>query len=333
LYSRFYHKLLRDFGYVDSDEPFKNLLTQGMVLADSWYSTDEKGVQHWHAPDDVEPEADDAGKIIAGTLKETGEKVLFGGVQKMSKSKNNGIDPQSMIDKFGADTIRLFVMFASPPDQTLEWSDAGVEGAFRFLKRLWRMVSLFAENGVKENVSCDISGLSKAKLNSDQQALRRKVHQTIAKVTGDMHQRHTFNTAIAAVMEMLNQVSKFQEASESETDYHLVQEALQSAVLLLAPIVPHITQKMWQNLGQDGLICDSTWPVAEESAMVENEKLVIVQVNGKLRARLKVAADIDKQQLEKLALEDEGVQRHTEGKTIRKVIVIPGKLVNIVVSD
>ena len=327
LYSRFYHKLLRDFGYVDSDEPFKNLLTQGMVLAESWYSTDEKGVQHWHAPDDVEPEADEHGKIIAGVLKATGEKVLFGGVQKMSKSKNNGIDPQSMIDKFGADTIRLFVMFASPPDQTLEWSDAGVEGAFRFLKRLWRMVSLVCEAG-----TCDISGLDNAKLNSEQQALRRKVHQTITKVTDDMHQRHTFNTAIAAVMEMLNQVSKFQEAAESDLDKQLVQEALQSAVLLLAPIVPHIAQKMWQNLGHQELICDSTWPVAEASAMVENEKLVVVQVNGKLRGRLKVAADTDKQQLEKLALEDEGVQRHTEGKTIRKVIVIPGKLVNIVVS-
>ncbi len=327
LYSRFYHKLLRDFGLVDSDEPFKNLLTQGMVLAESWYSTDESGTQHWHSPDDVQPILDDDGKIIAGTLIDSGEKVLFGGVQKMSKSKNNGIDPQSMIDRFGADTIRLFVMFASPPDQTLEWSDAGVEGAFRFLKRLWRMVAIASENGVLNS-----SAVVQTKLNSEQQSVRRKVHQTIAKVTDDMHQRHTFNTAIAAVMEMLNQVSRFQENAESDMDQQLLQEALQSAVLLLSPIVPHIAQKLWHKLGHEGLICDASWPKADQAALVENEKLVVVQVNGKLRGRLMVAADIDKDQLEKLAFADEGVMRHTEGKTIRKVIVIPGKLVNIVVT-
>ncbi len=328
LYSRFYHKLLRDLDLVDTDEPFKNLLTQGMVLAESWYSTDETGSQHWHAPDDVQADTDDQGKIISGTLTTTGEKVLFGGVQKMSKSKNNGIDPQSLIDRFGADTIRLFVMFASPPDQTLEWSDAGVEGAYRFLKRLWKMVVTAKQKGV-----VNIDNIGTVKLTSEQQALRRKVHQTIAKVTGDMHQRHTFNTAIAAVMEMLNQLNRFQETVESEIDQQLVQEALQSAVLLLSPIVPHICQKLWQLLGRTEIICDASWPKADPKAMVENEKLVVLQVNGKLRGKLMVAADITKDALEKMAFEDEGVMRHTEGKTIRKVILVPGKLVNIVVSD
>ncbi len=329
LYARFYHKLLRDFGLVESDEPFKNLLTQGMVLAECWSNIDKTGAVHWHQPDDVEKIYDDKGKIIGGRLISSAEAVDFAGVQKMSKSKNNGIDPQSMIDKFGADTIRLFVMFASPPDQTLEWSDAGVEGAFRFLKRVWTLVNKHLEKGL---VSVDVSKLSDD-LTQSQQSLRCKVHQTIAKVTTDIHQRHTFNTAIAAVMEMLNQVTRFQENVSTEIDRMLVQEALQTAVLLLCPIVPHICESLWERLGQKGICSLASWPKADEDAMVEDKKLIIFQVNGKLRGRESVSIDISKEALEKLALADQGVQRHITGKTIRKVIVIPGRLVNIVVTD
>ncbi len=328
LYSRFYHKLMRDFGLVKSDEPFKNLLTQGMVLAECWSKTDNSGATHWYPPDEVEKIYDEKGKLIGGQLISNGEAVEFGGIQKMSKSKNNGIDPQSMIDRFGADTIRLFVMFASPPDQTLEWSDAGVEGAFRFLKRLWALVHKHLARGVKKLESSSL----KRDLTQTQADLRRKVHQTIAKVTDDIHQRHTFNTAIAAVMEMLNQLTRFQEKVESETDRMLVQEALESAVLLLCPIVPHICESLWKKLGHDELCSLAKWPEADAMAMVEDEKLIVLQVNGKLRGRVKVPVDISKDDLQKCAMEDEGVRRHVEGKTIRKIIVVPGKLVNIVVS-
>ena len=328
LYSRFYHKLMRDFGLVESDEPFKNLLTQGMVLAECWSNTDASGAIHWYPPDEVEKIYDEKGKLTGGKLISSGEAVEFGGVQKMSKSKNNGIDPQSMIDKFGADTIRLFVMFASPPDQTLEWSDAGVEGAFRFLKRVWTLVQKHLANG---KTAIDTDRLSD-NLSPVQADLRRKVHQTIAKVTEDIHQRHTFNTAIAAVMEMLNLLTRFQEQAQDEVDSMLVQEALESAVLLLCPIVPHISERLWQQLGHDDLCSTANWPKADAKAMVENERLIVLQVNGKLRGRVKVAADINKDELQQLAMEDDGVKRHIDGKTIRKVIVVPGKLVNIVVS-
>jgi len=333
LYARFFHKLMRDEGLVESNEPFKNLLTQGMVLADSWFKTDEQGVKEWYSPQDVELCHDAKGRMTGGKLIQSGEAVEFGGVQKMSKSKNNGIDPQSLIDRFGADTIRLFVMFASPPDQTLEWSDSGVEGANRFIRRLWKHVYTQV-NQPQFNDLPSISTLQQAgvQFTVEQANLRRKVHQTIVKVTEDIHHRHTFNTAIAAVMEMLNHLHKFEDNLSSETDFLIVQEALQSAVLLLSPIIPHVCEQLWKALGQADLVCVSSWPVVDEKALIENEKLVVVQVNGKLRSKIIVAADMSKKDLENLALADENVQKFIEGQQIRKTIVVPGKLVNFVVS-
>jgi len=328
MYARFYHKLLRDMGLVDSDEPFKNLLTQGMVLAECWSRTDSSGVIHWHASAEVEKVFDEHGKLMGGKLFKTGEDVHFGGIQKMSKSKNNGIDPQPLIDKYGADTIRLFVMFASPPDQTLEWSDAGVEGSFRFIKRFWTMIEHHIETGTEP-----LAGMRPSEFDAKQKDIRRKVHQTIVKVTEDIHQRHTFNTAIAAVREMLNLVSKYQEDVSDKSGQWVLQEALESAVLLLCPVIPHVCESMWRKLGHRELCSTASWPVADQSALIEDEKLVVLQVNGKLRGKLLVPIHIDKAELEQLALENEGVLRHTEGKTIRKVIVVPGKLVNIVVSS
>ncbi len=249
----------------------------------------------------------------------------------MSKSKNNGIDPQTLIDKFGADTIRLFVMFAAPPDQTLEWSDAGVEGAYRFIKRLWKIVySHLSEKRERLLPATETLYVNLPALTNEQQKLRRKIHQTIAKVTDDIHHRHTFNTAISAVMEMLNHLHKFN--AKTELDNLLIQEAIENAVLLLSPIIPHVCETLWSALGHEGMVCTANWPKTDKKALIENEKLIVIQVNGKLRSKITVAADVSKQQLESLALADEHAAKFTENKQIRKVIVVPGKLVNIVVG-
>ncbi|MGO2136026.1 MAG: leucine--tRNA ligase [Marinobacter sp.] len=323
LYARFFHKLLRDVGLVDSPEPFKQLLTQGMVLADTYYREDGKGGKIWIAPADVTVERDDKGHVIGGTLKEDGQPVIAGGVTKMSKSKNNGIDPQSIIDAHGADTVRLFMMFAAPPEQSLEWSDSAVDGAHRFLKRLWRLVNEQVAGGAAP-------ALDVAALNDKQKNLHRKTHETITKVSDDVSRRLTFNTAIAAVMELLNEVSKLN-GDEPQTRAAR-QEALETAVLMLSPIVPHICHTLWQDLGHTDPIVDATWPVADKSAMVRSEIQVVLQVNGKVRAKVDVPADISKADLEALARENESIVRFTEGATVRKVIVVPGKLVNVVAN-
>lgn len=278
LYARFFHKLMRDEGLVKGDEPFKNLLTQGMVLKD-------------------------------GT--------------KMSKSKGNTVDPQALIDEYGADTARLFTMFAAPPEQSLEWSDKAVDGANRFLKRLWRTVFEHVEKG-------DVIALNIDGLNDDLKNLRRHTHQTLTKVADDIGRRHTFNTAIAAVMELMNAVTKL--SDESDQARAVVQEALEFAVLMLAPITPHISHELWQALGHDEAIVDVAWPQLDESALVQDKVELMVQVNGKLRSKVSVSADADKKTIENLALADENVMRFTEDKEIRKVIVVPGRLVNIVVA-
>lgn len=324
LYSRFFHKLMRDQGLVESDEPFQRLLCQGMVLADTYYREIENGGQEWFSPTDVQVETDDKGRIINATLKSDGQPVLSAGVSKMSKSKNNGIDPQVMIDKYGADTVRLFMMFAAPPEQSLEWSDSGVEGAHRFLKRLWKQVFDHNQNGGSS------AALDTAALTDDQQALRRKVHETIQKVSDDIERRQTFNTAIAAVMELSNAISKFVDVSEQGRA--VTQEALSNAVQLLAPIVPHITHELWVALGQDGDILTAPWPQVDESALVRSSIEMVVQVNGKVRAKINVAADADKDVILHTALAEENVQKHMADKSIRKQIVVPGKLVNIVVG-
>lgn len=321
LYARFFHKLLRDTGLVESDEPFKRLLCQGMVLADTYYREGDNGGQIWISPTEVETETDDKGRILKAWHIEDGEPVIPAGMSKMSKSKNNGIDPQTVIDQYGADTVRLFMMFTSPPEQTLEWSDSGVEGASRFIKRVWKLACEYKDAPTT---------LDTTTLNSAQKGLYRELHKTIAKVTDDIGRRNTFNTAIAAIMELLNHTGKFN--AESEQDKALVRQVMVQVVLMLSPIIPHATHQLWQMLGQAGNIEDAQWPEADAKAMVEDEKLIVIQVNGKVRAKITVAADMAEDDVKHTALNEENVAKFTEGKTVRKVIVVPGKLVNIVAN-
>ncbi|MGD2054568.1 MAG: leucine--tRNA ligase [Gammaproteobacteria bacterium] len=241
---------------------------------------------------------------------------------KMSKSKGNTVDPQGLIDQYGADTVRLFTMFAAPPDQSLEWDDKGVEGASRFLKRLWNIASATAE---QSPVQLDREGLGE-----EQKALRRKLHETIAKVSDDIGRRYTFNTAIAAVMELLNELSRFED--DSAQGQAVMHEAIVAVVLMLSPIVPHITQHLWQRLGHDSLIAEQMWPQSDESALERDSIELVVQVNGKLRSKISVPADADNDAVEAIALKDEKIQLNIQDKTVRKVIVVPGRLVNLVVA-
>ncbi|WP_334062329.1 leucine--tRNA ligase [Alteromonas genovensis] len=323
LYSRFFHKLLRDEGLVDSDEPFKRLLCQGMVLADSYYREDDKGKKTWYSPTEVTTEKDDKGRIVNAWLTADNTPVTHGGMTKMSKSKNNGIDPQEVIDQYGADTVRLFTMFAAPPEQTLEWVDSGVEGANRFLRRIWKLVTEHVEKGTPE--ALDVKALNKS-----QQALRRELHKTIQKVSDDLGRRQTFNTAVAAIMELLNHLQKAPQ--DDVQDIAIMREATESVLLLLNPITPHIAHELWKVLGHNEDIDIAPWPEVDKDALVEDEKLIIVQVNGKVRAKMTIAADASKVDIEASALAQSNVQQFIDGKTIRKVIVVPGKLVNIVAN-
>ncbi|MEX1032101.1 MAG: leucine--tRNA ligase [Cellvibrionaceae bacterium] len=324
LYARFFHKLMRDEGLVECDEPFKRLLCQGMVLANSFYRLNDNGTREWISPQEVDFEKDDKGKITKAVHAATGEVLEIGGTVKMSKSKNNGIDPQVIVDKFGADTVRLYTMFTSPPDQTLEWTDSAVEGSYRFLRKLWKAVHTHLQAGTP-------APLNKDKLDPKQTDLRRKTHETIAKVSDDYGRRQTFNTAIAAVMELLNEVNRLADRSTPE-NLAVEREALQSAVLLLAPIVPHICHHLWQQLGADQPIIDAPWPQVDETALARSEIQIAVQVNGKVRAQLTIPADADKPTMEAAAQADARVQKFTEGMQVAKVIAVPGKLVNIVVK-
>ncbi len=323
LYSRFYHKLLRDEGLVSSDEPFKRLLCQGMVLADGYFYENENGGKEWVSPVEVDTDTDDKGRVTAARRTSDGLALQYDGMSKMSKSKNNGIDPQVMIDRYGADTVRLFIMFAAPPEQSLEWSDSGVEGAHRFVKRVYKLVNEHLQAG--EAVTLDI-----AALNDGQKELRRKVHETIQKVSDDIERRQTFNTAIAATMELCNSISKF--ADTSDQGRAVTREALTAVVQLLAPITPHLTHYLWQQLGNGDTLLSAPWPQVDESALTRDSIQLVVQVNGKLRAKIDVAADADKDVILHIALADENIQKHIAGKSIRKQIVVPGKLVNIVVG-
>ncbi|ACA87962.1 leucine--tRNA ligase [Shewanella woodyi] len=323
LYFRFFHKLLRDIGLVNSDEPAKRLLTQGMVLADAYYYTNEKGARVWVSPADVTvQETDDKGRTVKA-VDSHGNELVYTGMSKMSKSKNNGIDPQEMVDKYGADTVRLFMMFAAPPELTLEWQESSVEGAHRFIKRLWKVAHDHVAKGT--TVSLDVKSLD-----AKQKELRRELHKTIAKVGDDIERRQMFNTAIASVMELMNRLQKA--PTETEQDRALMQEALSAVVRLLYPIIPHTSFSLWKELGNEENIEDVRWPEADESALVEDSKLIIVQVNGKLRAKITVPADATKEAVEAQGFAEEGVIKHTEGKTVRKVIYVPGKLLNIVAN-
>ncbi|MFZ3152601.1 leucine--tRNA ligase [Pseudomonas sp.] len=323
LYARFFHKLMRDEGLVSSNEPFKNLLTQGMVVAETYYRTLENGGKDWFNPADVELERDGKAKVISAKLKSDGLPVEIGGTEKMSKSKNNGVDPQSMIDQFGADTCRLFMMFASPPDMSCEWSDAGVEGANRFLRRVWRL----AQNHVNQGIA---SALDLTSLNDEQKAVRRAIHLAIKQSSFDIGQHHKFNTAIAQVMTLMNVLEKA--AQTTAQDRALLQEGLEAVALLLAPITPHISHQLWQELGHDQAIIDAAWPQVDESALVQDSLSLVIQVNGKLRGQIEVPASASREEVEATARSNENVLRFTEGLSIRKVIVVPGKLVNIVAS-
>lgn len=279
LYSRFYHKVLRDEGLVKCDEPMTNLLTQGMVLKDG---------------------------------------------AKMSKSKGNTVDPLSLIEQYGADTVRMFTLFASAPDQSLDWSDSGVEGMYRFLKRLWKLLT--------EHTPTAQGDFASLELTAEQKKLRLKTHQTLGKVSDDFGRRHAFNTAIAATMELVNAINDFKRGDDDANDQLVVQEALETVTLMLAPIVPHFSHVAWNYLGHDGGAIDARWPTVDSSALQQDSVLIVLQVNGKLRSKIEVAKDITKDELEKLALSDEAVQKFTADGTIRKVIVVPGRLVNIVVN-
>jgi len=322
LYFRFYHKLMRDEGLVLSDEPATNLLCQGMVIAETYYRENTDGSKDWINPADVEIERDEKARVIGARLKADGQPVQIGGIEKMSKSKNNGIDPQSMVGKYGADTVRLFSMFAAPPEQSLEWSEAGVEGMSRFLKRVWREVTSHAANPDHPVVDSSV-------LDAGQKAMRRQVHETIQKVSDDFGRRHAFNTAIAALMELLNALNKF--SDQSEQGRAVRHEALESMVLLLNPVVPHISHALWQVLGHTQTVLeDQPWPQADSAALVRDTLTLAVQINGKLRATIELPTGASKEDAEALARAQPQVMHFLEGLSVRKVIVVPGKIVNIV---
>jgi len=323
LYFRFYHKLLRDEGLVDSDEPAANLLCQGMVVAETFYREAADGNREWFNPADIAISRDERGRISSATLKADGQPVLVGGVEKMSKSKNNGVDPQAMVDKYGADTVRLFSMFAAPPDQSLEWNEAGVEGMARFLKRLWR--DLHAHVAQPDHPEVDPAALDAA-----QKALRRQVHETIVKVGDDFGRRQSFNTAIAALMELLNALAKFGDMSDQGRAVR--HEAFETIVLLLNPITPHVSHALWQALGHgQTVVDDQPWPRADPAALVRDEVTLAVQVNGKLRGTIQIPAAASREDAERAALAEPAVVAFIAGQTPKKVIVVPGKIVNIVI--
>ncbi|MFG0796448.1 leucine--tRNA ligase [Pseudomonas sp. GLN_2] len=323
LYARFFHKLMRDEGLVTSNEPFKNLLTQGMVVAETYYRVASNGGKDWFNPADVEIERDAKAKIIGARLKTDGLPVEIGGTEKMSKSKNNGVDPQSMIEAYGADTCRLFMMFASPPDMSLEWSDSGVEGASRFLRRVWRLAQAHVSRGLPGKL--DVAALDDA-----QKVIRRAIHAAIKQASTDVGQFHKFNTAIAQVMTVMNVLEKAPQATEQ--DRALLQEGLEAVTLLLAPITPHISHALWQHLGHAGSVIDAAWPSVDEQALVQDSITLVVQVNGKLRGQVEMPAAASREEVEAAARSNENVLRFIDGLTIRKVIVVPGKLVNIVAN-
>jgi leucyl-tRNA synthetase len=322
LYSRFWTKVMRDLGLVQVDEPFTNLLTQGMVLNDIYFRKPAAGRVVYFNPADVDVQVDAKGARTGQVARADGQPVEYGGIGTMSKSKNNGVDPQALVDRCGADTARLFMMFAAPPEQTLEWSDEGVEGAFRFMKRLWRAVHEHVGGGA-------VVALDEAALTGAQRDLRRLAHQTLAKVTDDIGRRRTFNTAVAAVMELLNALAKSGDASPQGRA--VAQELLELAVLMLSPIVPHATHVLWRELGHHTALIDERWPQPDPAALRQDTVEIVVQVNGRLRGRVAIPAGADEAAVRAAALADEAVQRFVGAQPVRKFIYVPGKLVNIVV--
>ena len=326
LYARFFHKLMRDEGIVQGDEPFARLLTQGMVVADTYYRDLPSGGKDWFNPADVTVTLDAKGKPVGAVCNQDGQAVQIGGTEKMSKSKNNGVDPQAIIDQYGADTARLFTMFAAPPDQGLEWSDSGVEGSNRFLRRVWRIVGEHIEAGV-------VNGAADLPLSTAQQGLRRQLHQAIGKITDDYGRRQQFNTAIAAVMELLNSLTALQQKGElsDAAGRALSQDVLEHVLILLSPIVPHICETLWTALRPGTLLAAQTWPKVDPSALVQDTVELMLQVNGKLRSSVALPITADKATIEAVTLADETIVRFMEGKPVKRIIIVPGRLVNVVV--
>jgi leucyl-tRNA synthetase len=322
LYSRFWTRVMRDLGLTALKEPFTNLLTQGMVLNDIYYRKPAAARIVYFNPAEVEVLTDERGARIGAVLRADGEPVEYGGIGTMSKSKNNGVDPDALVAKYGADTARLFIVSNSPPEQTLEWSDEGVEGAHRFIKRLWKAVHAHVSGGAAP-------ALDRSTLDAGQRDIRRQVHETLAKVTVDIGRRRTFNTAIAAVMELLNSLARFDDRSPQGRA--VLQEALEVVVLVLSPIVPHACHALWKALGHARGVVDEAWPRVDDGALVRETIEVVVQVNGKLRSRVAVAAGADEAAVREAALADSNVQRFIEGRPVRKFIYVRGKLANVVV--
>ncbi|HEX3894842.1 MAG TPA: leucine--tRNA ligase [Rudaea sp.] len=322
LYFRFFHKLLRDAGMVKSNEPATNLLCQGMVVAETFFRENADGSRNWINPADVEIERDERARVTGAKLKSDGRPVEIGATEKMSKSKNNGVDPQSMVGKYGADTVRLFSLFASPPDQSLEWNEAGVEGMSRFLRRLWR--DLHAHVSQPDHPEVDSKSLD-----AKQKTLRRQTHETIAKVSDDYGRRYAFNTAIASCMELLNALSKFDDMSDQGRAVR--HEAFESMVLLLTPITPHISQALWTALGHNDPVHAHAWPTADEDALRKDSVKLAVQVNGKLRGTIEVPVDAARETVEAAALTNADIKNHVGAAPIKKIVYVPGKIVSIVI--
>jgi leucyl-tRNA synthetase len=326
LYSRFWTRVMRDFGLVQFSEPFMNLLTQGMVLNDIYSRTSADGRVTYFNPADVDVRMDSKGGRVGAVLVADGQPVVWEGMRTMSKSKNNGVDPTELVEQFGADSVRLFMMFKSPPEDTLEWSAEGVQGAQRFLKRLWKAVHEHVVKGVAN--SALVAKIDHEALTGAQREMRHLTHQMLTKVTDDIGRRRTFNTAIAAVMELMNGLARFKD--DSEGGRAVRQEALEIVVLALAPIVPHVCHVLWQALGQPGAVIDARWPEPDPAALTQDVLEIVVQVNGKLRGRIRVPATADEAAITQAALSDANVQRFVMDKPVRRVIV-KGKLVNVVV--
>ncbi|GMR15329.1 MAG: leucine--tRNA ligase [Gammaproteobacteria bacterium] len=323
MYFRFYHKLMRDAGMLKSDEPVTRLLCQGMVVAETFRRDAGDGSTTWINPADVEVERDDKGKMTGARLIADGKPVEIGSIEKMSKSRNNGVDPRDLVERYGADTVRLFSMFASPPDQSLEWSDSGVEGSFRFLRRLWFMVTDHIAAGPVEALDTGI-------LTTEQKTIRRYTHDTIAKVSDDIGRRQTFNTAIAAVMELSNHLGRF--VDRSAQGRAVLDEAWKAVVRLMAPITPHICATLWEMLGEQNSVVNTPWPEVDDAARVRDQITLVVQVNGKLRARVELAPGSDEELAMAAAMSEQNVTKYINGKTVRKVIYIPDRLLNIVAT-
>ncbi len=322
LYARFFHKLMRDAGLVTSDEPFTRLLTQGMVIAETFYR-DDTGKPVYYNAKELDLQYDDKGRINGATLKSDGKPVTVGRIEKMSKSKNNGVDPLEMIEQYGADTMRLFSMSDSPPHQSLEWKEGGVEGMHRFIKRVWREVSSIDSSYADHDFEQEA-------LTAEQKSLRLKTHETIAKVTDDIDRRFTFNTAIASMMELFNDISKFEDRTNQGKA--VVHEAYSALVRLLSPFTPHVTHELWAQLGYQTALINEAWPEVDEDALVRDSLSMVVQVNGKRRSNIEVPANASKEDCESAAMADENVKKHVGDSTVRKVIVVPGKLINIVAN-